>query len=847
MTAQPRDTGTVVQRYAERVDALSSQIGPRADGLDEWLSPLGEDAHSRLRNLVEDNGTAGLLTRRATARRYVREDGLTYGTLPDGRPRQWQLDPLPVVLGNQEWRTLERGLVQRAMLFDALLADLYGPRRMISEGALPAAAVFGHDGFLPAADGITLPGERQLVMTSVDLARDTDGRWTVIADRDQAPSGAGYAMADRRILARTMPRLYRSTPLARLRGFFDLMSDALHDAAPAVDQPHIALLSPGPESETAFDQAFLASLLGLPLVLAEDLTMRDGRVWRRTTRSPQRVDVLIRRVDAAWSDPLDLRGESRLGVPGLTEAARRRTISVVNPLGTGVLENPALVPYLPDIARRLLGEELILPDVRSWWFGEPSARAEQLDRLADLVIKPISRGTGDPATRGWELSRDELATLRAQIEAEPWKWAAQEQIAMSTAPVIETGGLEPRRLVVRTFGVGGDDGYRFMPGGLGRVSTDAASWDVSNHSGGIAKDIWVLAPGQFDPDAVIRARPRDGVLLPVENSGISLAPRVADDLFWWGRYAERAEATARLLLVTDDLVADHLGRSGSPGQVAMHEMLQTTARVTAVSPTDPDQHPADYLRLVAFQESLPGTLAFAVDQLVRTAYAVRELLSPDTWGILSRLQTAMRRPDGDDEPLPSVLAHVLERLVALSGLGAENIVRDEVWSFMDLGRRLERATQLSALLRVAVGTERSPVADGQITEATLRACDSVITFRRRLAAGTGPAAPIGGMLQLLLRDPLNPRSMEFQIDRMRAVATQFDDQPMLREIERLDQTLRSVSPDVLSTGGRADLTGFTVELTTALRGLNDLITSTYFRRPTPSQRFTGSHQIGVRQ
>lgn len=850
MTAQPQDESGELSRYRERVAAAAAQQDGRVAGArDEWLDGDAVPAQEALRALVDGVGVGGLLARKAAAARYVKDDGLTYAVRGDGAARPWQLDPLPVVMSDGEWAGLERGLTQRAHLLDLLLDDLYGERRMIAEGAIPAAVVLGHDGFLPAADGIRLPGARQMVLTSVDLARDAGGSWTVIADRNQAPSGAGYAMADRRIIARTLPRLYRDTALARMRGFFDQMGEALLDAAPAtVDQPNIVLLSPGPESETAFDQAFLATLLGLPLVLAEDLTLRDGRVWRRTTHKPQRVDVLVRRVDAVWSDPLDLRGDSRLGVTGLTEAARRGMISVVNPLGSGVLENPGLVPYLPEVARRLLGEELILPEVRTWWFGDPAAAPEAFERLHELVVKPISRGEFDPVIHGWTLSDAELDSLRAQILAEPWKWAAQEQVAMSTAPVVGPQGLEPRRLVLRTFGVGLDAGYRFLRGGLGRVSAEPNSWDVSNQRGGVAKDIWVLAPSEFEAATSARGRHRETLHLAApEPTSLSLAPRVADDLFWLGRYAERAEASARLLTVVDDLVADHFGRTGSPGQVAMREMLRALGQVTGVPAASAQEHPGEFLRSVLFEPGTPGTIAYSIAHLSRTAYAVRELLSPDTWLILSRLQSVIQRPQDDDEPLPGVLAQVLECLIGLAGLSAENTVRDEVWAFMELGRRLERAIQLATLLQAALGTERAPVTDGQVTEAALRACDSVITFRRRLASGSGPASPGGGMLQLLLRDPINPRSMEFQLNRLSAITEIVDDEDVRARVRALGEHLVSVDPQALADGPRNHLTEYTGRLVTELRGLSDLVAERYFVRPAPLHRVSTVHEIGVRQ
>lgn len=845
MTAQPQESGSLLHEYADRVRDLRVQLPDAAVGdtfVDEWLRADGQTPHHEVIDLANRLGRGGLLARKAATARHVRGDGLTYGSTSG---RRWTLDPLPIVLGSQEWTQLERGLSQRAVLLDLVLADLYGERRLISGGLLPAAVVLGHDGFLFGAHGIRLPGAHQLVMTSTDLARDASGAWTVLSDRTQAPSGAGYAMADRRIVARTMTRLYRTTELARLRGFFDHMGDALLDAAPDVDRPHIALLSPGPDCETAFDQAFLANLLGMPLVQAEDLTMRDGQVWRRTTHKPERVDVLVRRVDAEWSDPLDLRGDSRLGVPGLAEACRRGKISVVNPLGSGVLENPALLAYLPAIAKELLGEELLLPQPRSWWLGDEESAREAFGRLDTLVIKPISRNSGELAIHGWGLDAGQLANLRSQIEAEPWRWAAQEQIAMSTTPIIGPDGLEPRRFVLRSFGVGGAEGYRFLPGGLGRVSTEAGSWIVSNERGGVAKDIWVLTGDREQADLTSRHRSPDSLLLPDLDSRISLTPRVADDLYWWGRYTERAEATARLLTVVDDLVADNHGRGDSPGRIAMTTMLDTLSASSGVAQRA-DESPNDFLRRMLTDASTPGTVAFTVTQVVRTSYAVRELLSNDTWLLLSRLQGALQARVDDDEPLTDTLAQMLESLIGLTGLAAENTVRDEVWSFMDLGRRVERSTALVALLRTAADSDRSPVADGQVTEATLRACDSGITFRRRLATGNGPASPVAGMLQLLLRDPINPRSLEFQIDRMLTVTAGFDNAEVAEALQAL-RSLTSIADPEEFAAKRTRLAAWGTQLNDQLRDFSDLLNRTYFRRQTSSRRMSSQVQIGVRQ
>jgi uncharacterized circularly permuted ATP-grasp superfamily protein len=421
----------------------------------------------------------------------VQDDGVTYG----GVGSSWRLDPLPLMISADDWAGLERGLVQRAELLDLVLSDLYGPRDLLRRGVIPPEVVLGHGGFVHQADGIRVPGPRQLFFTATDLARHRDGRWHVLSDRTQAPSGAGYAMENRRVVAKVFPGLRRTTELSGLRDFFHSVRIALHEVAPATaEAPRIVLLTPGPESETAFDQAYLSTLLGFPLVEAEDLIVQDGQVFLRSLGRLEPVDVLLRRVDADYSDPLELRPDSRLGVPGLLEASRQGQVTVVNSFGTGVLENPGLLPYLPAAARALLGADLLLPSVATWWCGDAAQRAHVLAHLDTMVIKPITRGVRVSARFGTDLSAAETDELRRAVEAQPWAWAAQELLEKSTAPVVTPRGVEPRDVVLRTFGVARGGSYTLMRGGLARVAPSAGSQVVSNLTGALTKDVWVLAP-----------------------------------------------------------------------------------------------------------------------------------------------------------------------------------------------------------------------------------------------------------------------------------------------------------------------------------------------------------------
>ncbi|MCU1373588.1 MAG: hypothetical protein JWO68_874, partial [Actinomycetia bacterium] len=455
---------------------LLSGYQPLPGAWDEMVDDQGRtrEPWSTIAPVLQGIGLDELARRRIEADRLLDDDGVTYHVFgqPEGRSRRWELDPLPVVLASEEWAEIERGVIQRAELLNLVLTDLYGPRELLRRRLLPPAVVLGHPGFVRACDQIRLPGTQQLFSCAVDLGRDASGAFQVLADRTEAPSGAGYALENRVVTSRVLPSLYRRAEVHRLAPFFRNMRSALEAAAPpTASEPRIVVLTPGSLSETSFEHAYLASYLGYPLVEGADLVMRDGRVWLRSLGRREPVDVILRRVDTSFCDPLELQVDSHLGVPGLVEACRLGTVSVVNTLGGGVLENPALLAYLPTIAERVLGQELRLPSVPTWWCGDDDGRRKVLGALETLVLKPLA----GPAVRGWELSTAEVDDLRRRIEARPERWVGQELLALAAVPTLTGAGLEPRRSILRTFAVARGESYAVMPGGLTRVAAEAGS------------------------------------------------------------------------------------------------------------------------------------------------------------------------------------------------------------------------------------------------------------------------------------------------------------------------------------------------------------------------------------
>lgn len=736
------------------VDLLSA-YHPPPGVYDEMVDEAGQlrEHWVHVGAVLSGLGMAELQRRRAEAGSLLDDQGIT----------QWRIDPLPVVVTSDEWARIESAVVQRAELLNLVLADLYGPRDLLARGLLPPEVVYAHPGFLRACDQIRIPGGQQLFTLAVDLVRDRSGDTVVLADRAQTPTGVGYAIANRTVTSRVFPSLHRNAQVHRLAPFVRALRAGLESVAPdTAHEPRIVVLSPGPQSATAFEHEFLATSLGYSLVEAGDLTVRGGRVLVRSLGRLEGVDVILRRVDARRCDPLELEPDSTVGVPGLVEACRRGTVTVVNTLGSGVLENPAIMPFLPAIAQHLLGEDLSLPTVPTWWCGEPAGRSHVLTRLGDLLVRPIAGSGASGVIRGWEQTEGGLDDLRRQIAAQPHSWVGQERLDLASTPTLTARGLEAHSGVVRTFAVRGADSYVAMAGGLARVSVDAES-AVSATNGTLSKDTWVLAT---EPEPMTALWVASGpAVVPVEPAA-SMSSRAAEHLFWLGRHAQRAEDAVRLLRVVHDRRAEFQHAPNPAGTACLHALLAALTQVTGTFPgfvgdgsADRLAHPGEELQSVAVESGRKGTLAHSVQLVLDNAHAVRDQLSLDTWLVVSSL-----RRDLLDQPTlgRATLGRVLSSLLALSGLGAESMVRDPGWRFMDAGRRIERALQMAALLRATVTVERDEPTDSLLLESILIAAESIITYRRRYRS----RAQLATLLELVLLDADNPRSLVYQLDRL---------------------------------------------------------------------------------
>ncbi|MGQ4600810.1 circularly permuted type 2 ATP-grasp protein [Nocardia sp. R6R-6] len=839
--------------YDELVDADGS-VRPMWRELSTDFVGLGSDGLDRLDSRV---------------RRLVDDDGITYlATGAAGEtttPSPWRLDPIPLLVSADDWTRLEAGLEQRSRVLDEVLTDIYGPRRTLGSGLLPPEVVFGNRGYVRAAHGITVPGRHQLFLHACDLSRWSDGQFRVMADWAQAPSGGGYALADRRVVATAIPESFEYANPRPLTPFARAMRSMLIESAQADDEePLIVVLSPGVRSETAFDQAYLASTLGFPLVESADLVVRDGSLWMRSLGTLKRVDVVLRRLDAECADPLDLRPDSRLGVVGLVEVLRRGAVTVVNTLGSGLLENPALAGFLPRVSRALLGEDLQLESAPSYWGGDNRERAHLLANLDKLII----RSAVDGATlAGPELSRDQRDDLAARVDACGWQWVGQEPAEFSVAPAVrEHGGLAAAPVGMRLFSLARRGGYTVMSGGLGqlrqRVVPDGVVSEVA------AKDIWVAA-APIAAAAVGTEPPREERERPIVPVVEALSsPRVLNDLFWMGRYGERAEATARLLIATHERYQEFRYRPWLEGADALPILLAAVGRTTATAaPADglfaPEvRDPAarqdspscaghDYLVALTIDRELPGSLAFAVDRYGIAARAVRDQLSADTWMILSAVDRALadyRGTAGNQEAeLSEVHSLTLAGLLALSGIDAESLVREPGWYVMDSGKRIERGLTLTALLSAALTREYPEETEREVTEWMLRAAESAVSYRRRHRDSVRIAAVAG----LLLFDTGNPRSLAYQLDRLdadfRALPGNSRSSRPRRLLADAQRMLRRLDPDDLEVtdadGQRTELAELLDGVHTRLCKVSESFETTKLSLPAGIQPLWGSAQV----
>jgi uncharacterized circularly permuted ATP-grasp superfamily protein/uncharacterized alpha-E superfamily protein len=638
-----------------------------------------------------------------------------------------------------------------------VLRDLYGEGRLVSDGAVPAAAIAGSNEYLRAVCGVKPPGNRYLHFYAADVGRGPDGRWWVLNDRTQAPSGAGYALENRLVLSLAFSNLYQSMNVERVAPFFEAFRDSLRASADR-DEPRIGLLTPGVFSETYFEHATLARYLGFLLVEGDDLAVSGDRIHIRTVAGLKRLDVLLRRVDSNYLDPLELDASSHLGVPGLIDALRKGGVVVANMPGSGVLEARALLGFLPSLCRRLLAENLIMPHIATWWCGQKAAREEVLSRLEDFAIEgAYGRAVPGFSSHGpvlaGELEPAERERLRQAITHRGIDYVGQELVRLSTTPVWEQGRITPRPFVLRVFAAATPNGWTILPGGFCRIADEPDAQAVSMGDGARSADVWVVSDREVSASTLLPGA--DAVRIR-RIAGV-VPSRAADNLFWLGRYLERAEATLRLIRALGTSTRD-LDKGTSTGTSTVLHSVERIQRILVTWGATSQATRTNHARVIAEalqSEEKFGSALSLVRSVQRTASSLRERLSPDAWQIITEMVERLALQVDDDDGIVSAAELTLQELAGLAGLAQENMNRAAGWRFLDMGRRAERAINTARFARQFAYDE----AGEDDLDVLLTLVDCQITYRSRYLVG--PAlAPVRDLAVL---DPYNPRSVAFQV------------------------------------------------------------------------------------
>jgi uncharacterized circularly permuted ATP-grasp superfamily protein/uncharacterized alpha-E superfamily protein len=757
-------TNTIFEHYFNSQFSYNELVGQDGSLRPHWqtffqsYTGLGAD---EIQNRVQD------------VQRLLKENGVTYNIYgdPSGLSRLWKLDLIPFLISKPEWEKIEAGLIQRATLLDLILKDIYGDRLLIKEGLLPMELVYNHAGFMRQCVGITPPGKHSLVVYAADIARSPDGKIWIINDRTQAPSGAGYALENRHAMAKILPELFTGLKVRRLSSYFNTLAQALNEIAPGQkSQPRIVILTPGPSNETYFEHAYLASHMGFTLVQGDDLMVKDKQVWLKTIGGLEKVDVILRRVDGIYCDPLELKEDSQLGVPGLLQAVRSGNVSIANPIGSSILESPGLMPFLQNISRRLLGVDLIIPNIASWWCGQPKELEYVLANIQSLIIKRIYRNpTGSTSIDGASLSSKEVKELKFKIKATPYLYVGQEKIQFSSSPSLASGKISPKNALFRSFLVSNNDSYTAMPGGLTRISSDNKQFIISNQLGGMSKDTWIISP---EPGRVLNPQKELPTAAPSAFDSNIITSHTAENLFWVGRYSERVLNNARFIRSVIKFVAEDTSLLVDNDVQTEQELLKALTQYTFTYPGFTDEkedrfsNPWPELKQVLYDAKRPGSLNCNFAQFNRAVYAVREHWSTDSWRVLRNMEEEWALATTLSQPhylkMMGVLDNLITSMAAFTGLNRESISREHGWRMLDTGRKIEQSILLLTMLNTAMVPVHEEQVAYNLMEVVLRSNESLVNYRYKYKAHI--QLPL--VLDLMLLDPNNPRSLLYYVERI---------------------------------------------------------------------------------
>ena len=801
-------------------------------------------------------GIHSLPARHDAMLRQVRDNGMTYNVYAnaDQPQRPWSLDLLPLLLTSQDWSQIEKGVVQRMRLLEGIMSDVYGMQHLLKQGAIPYALVQGHAGYLHAMQGNSPVGGRHLNLAAFDLVKGPDGCWWLLSQRTQAPSGLGYLLENRQIISNQFSQAFEAMPVRALADSYRSFVNALKMRTSVGMQAHIALLTPGPYNETYFEQAYLARYLGLSLVQGNDLLVRDEKLFLKTLEGLQPVHGLLKRVDDDWLDPLELRAESTLGVPGLLQAVRAGNVLVVNTPGSGFLESNALLGFLPKLSQTMLQEELLLPAIPSWWCGEKAAMQEVLPQLQECVIKPTypftpGRTSFEPVM-GPRLDWRALETWQARIQNDPEAHTVQSFIPLSHTPTFaHLHSMPSRPVILRVFVLANEEGgWQVLPGGLARLGTQNGI--ASMQQGGSSADVWVLGNHRNSQDstAIVQAKPtvQEAVFVASSQRHRLVTSRAAENLFWMGRYSERTENTLRL----SKLALNTLNSEAQHSPQLLDWLSQLCVAHGLVTPgvvqAQQSKRVFERALIAGFWDTQHTTgVGYNLRAIKLAAAAVRERLSPEHWALIEQTENAFFQPQENDAPVATsvwaqqLLTRTSQLMAALTGAQTDRMSRDDGWRLLSIGRHIERLDFLAHALASAVETDCLQSQAG--FDAVLALFDSTITFHAQYQQ----SRTLGAMLELLLTHTDNPRALGWVAQTLRGRLAKMGHlangatEALSRKIPVLSEVdFQSLSADGLHH--TPELLALLSHCRQTARSVSDQLNSLFFSHSEESQRSVGA-------
>lgn len=757
-------TKTLFENYFSKSNHYDELLDSKMRINDSW-KPLSK-------NLL-DIGPENLVLKQTELNWLLAENGVTYNVYndPKGLNRPWDLNVVPYVIHQNEWNDVEKGIQQRAEILNLVLKDLYGKRTLLKNGIIPPEVIYAHNGFLRACDQIQYKNAKLLSIYAADLARGPDGRMWVVNDRTQAPSGMGYALENRFSTSKIIPELFTNINVVQPSSFFSDFNKLLQNAASTnVESPTVVILTPGPLNETYFEHSYLSSFLGYPLVKGNDLVVRHGNVWLKSLKGLKQIDVILRRIDDTFMDPLELREDSYLGVAGLLEAVRLQNVTIVNPIGSGVLENPALIPFMENICNYFLKEELLLPQIASWWCGQEKERKHVLADLSSFVLKRIDRSNREHIYFCEFLNKKELENLKKEILEYPYKFVAQEKISFSTAPNFTTKKLEPRKISCRTFAIAKKDGYSVMPGGLVRVAPEREELFVSNQRGGTSKDFWVV---NDMPQSNLQNYSWNKTNAATSIDINDVPSNTAENLFWSGRYIGRALVTARYLRMVLSQMTHAQYNDRKPESESLKILFQSITKITATFPGfmaesgDALKNPLNEIKDIIIDANKMGSFAQAMQSFHNSYYSLRNLWSRDMWRVFDGIQKHINKLKNEEYytvyKLTNFFDKIITRLIAFMALTEQSILVRQGLLLYFIGLQIEISAMSIEKFRALLIVNYDEELEYEILESLLNSHESLNIYRYSFNSYLS----VENVINLIILDKEYSRSLTYQLHRLK--------------------------------------------------------------------------------